>query len=66
MISHPLAPNPCWDGYPLAQAEHRRQMRLAAVALDQLLGRRPLRESDGRCHGAEFTASGKVRPCCRQ
>jgi hypothetical protein len=29
-VNHPLAPNPCWDGHPLAAAEHRRQMRMAA------------------------------------
>jgi hypothetical protein len=36
-VNHPLAPNPCWDGHPLAAAEHARQMRMAAKALDRLL-----------------------------
>jgi hypothetical protein len=36
--SRPLRPNPCWDGHPRAAAEHARQMQMARVRLDHLLG----------------------------
>ncbi len=68
-VSHPLAPNPCWDGHPLAAAEHARQMRMATRALDWLLryepgpGHGPA--DDGRCWRAVLGADGRWRPCCR-
>jgi hypothetical protein len=67
---HPLTPNRCWDGHPLAAAEHRRQMRMATAALDELL-RDGEDEHDSPRRGAaadtcrgQFTAGGKWVPCC--
>ena len=66
-VNHPLAPNPCWDGHPLAAAEHVRQMRMAAIALDRLLRveeREPADHPGFVCPGM-FGDGGKWQPCCR-
>jgi hypothetical protein len=65
-VIHPLTPNPCWHGHPRVLAEHRRQMRLAAIALDRLLiERRPVPAERHWSCGGEFGADGTWREHCR-
>jgi|SoiMethySBSTD1v2_1073268.scaffolds.fasta_scaffold828797_2 hypothetical protein len=66
-VNHPLAPNPCWDGHPLAAAEHRRQMRMAAIALDRLLdvGKHDPAGHPGFVCPGMFGPGGRWVPCCR-
>ncbi len=58
-------PNPCWDGHPLAAAEHARQMRIGAVRLGRLLGEpAPIRHHGEWCAG-EFGPDGRWREHCK-
>jgi hypothetical protein len=65
-VSHPVAPNPCWNGYPRIIADRRRQMRLAAIALDRLLIGPGIEDTTaGECWRAVMGPDGRWRQCCR-
>jgi hypothetical protein len=54
-------------GHPLAAAEHRRQMRMAAIALDRLLdvGKHDPADHPGFVCPGMFGPGGRWVPCCR-